>query len=392
MNHDLSASNLDIDTRLRKPYNDCILRALNPGGPLIYFIFMKDKGLWAEWKHPHERPEKYIEARNKVLAEVRQYTDGMNISKCYDFVRSLGLSTTDCVVVRKNSESYLKLIEIFNSVGFLSSFKNPDSTDSTGETKLHVNGFFNTQLNLIVIFRDEDDADSLQRTLRSEADLVHELVHGSSEYKEFYGHENLPINQRVGFIISKSSVEPLESPGYEGKFKVNIERLGGSFLEEGTAEMFAVEYLEANLPNSERIKRWKARGLDQSMEIGSDQYNEKLQKITLLNSNNGVEYILSIPIKYCFFDFDGQVGFNPHRFFQAYALELLCARLPELRGALIKSRDDVNGVREVIKLLNSLDSNLYVDLRELSENVADSVEGFFRITKLVGGSILAEKK
>lgn len=344
---------------------------------------MEKQPRYPKWERPHEMPDKYIQARQRILTEVGQNREGLNIDRCYDFIRSLGLGTTDCIVVTRGSEDYLKLINIkAEAAGFV------------GDIPNNWGGLYDNNLNLIFVFRDEPDQDEVSQTMRSESTLVHELVHGSSKYKEFHGLEVQPINQRTGFAIKRSSVKVLEGSNDGNdvlRMHVNVEDLGGSFLEEGIAEMLAIEYSEANLPDSEKVRRLNALDLDENIETGSDQYRGKLATINLLDSDSGAKYKLSLPIKYSFFT-KGEFSYcNPFRFFQAYALELLCDRLPELRQSLLDSRHDVNALRKVIKLLNSLDSNLYVDLRNLSEDIGGSAEGFVRVAKIIGG-VLVEVK
>lgn len=273
----------------------------------------------------HLNPDAPIETGSKIHADMNDYrrnifeslpnrTEGINTAQISSYFRDRGLKERPYILL--SDDDITKLNQIAESFG-MAPFPVPV------EENIHY-GVVSMGTDFAQIYRSPEMEEEYG-TAFTEAMIVHELAHASSNWNEWEinhsgpGARNLHA-KRLGQIVHRSNGP--EQPAFEGNPN------HGSFVEEGFAQYIANDYLKTT---------------SQTMPSGysSDIYSNMASK----------------------------------------AIEEIMEVVPSFLDTLIQARNDVNGLRHVAMTLNRLKSHLYDDLSNVPYTKDGYYEGYGRVSQ-----------
>jgi hypothetical protein len=278
----------------------------------------------------NEMPEEWQALRAKILNNFESKNDGLDIERVKEFMKERGLPVLDFIFYEdKDIPRLQKLLSFTHTI-------DPE-----------LEGEYVPNLNLILMKRGKD-VDETGRSFYDEGNLVHELSHGVNECASYVKKEKDPVirKQRTGFAFTHQ--------GY------------GWFLEEGFADMMKGEYNKSFCPI---------------------RYREKILEKFKVPLNASLDTMLTLhgyqsSIKYFILQKSGNLGTSPSSA-ASTGIEMLCEKIPELRQTLIEARSDIEKLREIPKLINSIEPGLYMKIQQCDY----SEEEFARVQNIIKEAI-----
>lgn len=281
-----------------------------------------------------EMPLFAIGVRNGLLEEFPKHRiSGMDPERAEHFIRTQGLSPADYIVIEESDLPKFDAI-----VG--------DTNLARGGFEGGIRGIYMAEMQLAVYKKFPQTPRSSNKylyvqssPLAHEGILVHELAHASSGYNDYVSPVWYGVyTPRTGFSFLQYP-KPLP--------------IKGAFLEEGFAEMMRASYVTKYI-STDQLAFFADR-------MGLDRIKPDYTAPEVISDNR----VTPLPFKYMFFAepqlLPAAPGTSPHA---GYALELLCAKDPTLKGALVYGRWAVSGLRQIARLLNAIQPGLYMELKK----------------------------
>ena len=275
---------------------------------------------------------------------------GVNMDRVDRYIEAKGLYAAPALLLTRSEIATFR--DRLASAAFRSS-----ALDELAEPEIEggriVVGEYIAELGMVIVAIDASipDMDESIRAAYLEAFVVHEKAHGSSHISNdlTYEPEQFARRARSGFATNK--VQPGESPSIE---QASV----GSFFEEAFAEFVTGEYVrdELGLPRG----FWGDEGVP--VHKGDPELLSKIRGVYLWPQTDG--------------------GFNyGSAAIAATGMELLIDLRPELYQAVYHSRNSVNGLRQVARVVNSIEPGLYERLRQLEYSQADFFTGLSEVLR-----------
>ncbi len=293
--------------------------------------------------------------KKEILESVPSETEGLNLKRVDNFMKSLGLPVRDYVLFNdEKSKISESIIEIFKKQKY-DYDKDAYSFDWAA--------MCSNDLDLIFVKRDKEE-EIPNKHVDTEALLVHELAHGSS------GFSGCVVDKEDNSIDSNTNKKKVIMPRLGFSIGKSFDSKMGDFLEEGFADMLAGKYYKENMDVSVKQKLLK---------IFKHKYGDSHFFNFSTNTRSGLKN-LPIPMHHGYLSSDNSTQFS-YRItaMSAFGLELLCAKSPGLFDAMIEARADVNKLRYVIKTIDKISPGLYPELRKLKYTQKDLSEGLYLI-------------
>jgi len=120
-----------------------------------------------------EMPESWRHLRSQIFETISNRVEGLDVERATAFVRAQGLPVCDFLIFE--NEDLPKIQEILRPSGLLRGV-------FSGEVK--EKGLYIPEIDLLLVLRDTF-AENQNGSFNSEATLVHELMHASSQYKKY---------------------------------------------------------------------------------------------------------------------------------------------------------------------------------------------------------------
>jgi len=273
--------------------------------------------------------------REKILENIENKTDGLDIERVCEFMWSKNLPVSDFVFF--DVEDIPKLQEILGEKIDVRSLVSD------------AGGAYLPTLDLILIARDREK-EKINGLVYSEKVLIHEQTHAANSYDKYTKTEEGVYRPRSGFIIMRGE-----------------KLLRGCFLEEALAEMQSGDYFEQNI--SPKIKKniqqlyrdRKFVSLRAAFELLGCEVSEKYFDVI----DNGESF-----------------GWSPAAI-AATGLEMLCRKQPKLKEIIIEARSDIEKLREIPKLINDIKPGLYTEIQKCEYTAED----FIRVQNIIKEAI-----
>ena len=295
-----------------------------------------------------ERPEKWEHIRHELLS-LPQRTEGLDLQRVKDFIASKGLSAVEMIVYEENDIPKIK--EIVSGEITDDSFNNY--------------GFCAYGLGLVFVKRNAL-LEKINGPEYTESVAVHEQTHASSGYTVFLELQDKTTTGRGGFMVPRFSENGHCS-------------FHGDFFEEGFSGLLEAEFLERfGKERNHKMEEWfpDSASLDHLNEYKTEDEKIKFQ----------------IPLKYLTLLKYHQTGYSSVSI-QAFGVELLCKKIPELYDTMLRARTDINELRKIPKLINASSDGLYGRLAALSSEPDSAAKGLVIIVgELYGGNLPPNKK
>lgn len=299
----------------------------------------------------------------EIPLDVRKYQDailetfpkhaitGMDPERAEHFIRSQGLRLAEYVVIEESDVPTLN--HIIGKSGLLRG----DFQDR---------GLYAPELQLAIYMKHPSTRGGQNPNkyvgsspLHREATLVHELAHGSGNFREYiYVSKTEIYTPRSGFVLTVAQHTQFH----------------GDFLEEGFADMMRARY------TSQYISK------DQTASLAEKMYLEQPGLEDTLPAPISGNRVTPLPVKYFFVkEPENQPaipGYFPHA---AYAIELLIRKNPELNDAIIRARGTVAGLRRVAQILDRIQPGLYWAIQRTPRTEDDFVKIKSRVIREIMG-------
>ncbi len=333
-------------------------------GSGINFKDIGDKEIQFPANAVKSMPEDYKILRDYLIENLSSKTEGLEIQRVNDYIKSLGLDLKKIIVLESTDLRKLnyQLTSLFQSL-------------EIPEFEPQCLGRYLSEIDLVIIIRNRD-FERLNGTIFTESLLVHELAHGSYNfgfYTPLIG-DRIPTKPTDKHTFTRSGFNTLSTTE---KNKIVSNR--GNFLEEGFAEMLRANYVKSNMPEDFRKKIMNKLGHEESSPI-----NKAATKNFKLDDFN---YEYKMPIQYAYFQPDGKL-IHAASAPAGIAFELLCKKNPRLYPALIEARSSPEGLRRVAKILDVIKPGLYSKLTKLQYNDKDFTQGLkYIIDTLYNGQV-----
>ena len=268
----------------------------------------------------------FTRIREKILEKFLSKTEGINIERINSFFESKKLRTPSLLFVEEKDLPAL-LEEVNTRLG----------SDITLEGD---NGIYVPELDLAIVKR-KGRAEALNSSFHSEMIAVHEIAHGTSQFRDFY--------------FTRTESGRYDPQLLRTGFQIHDDTRWGAFFEEAFADYMCSEYALANIPED----RWQDLAQDIEEIV---QNHEPIQKNTSLlqDSPHG---IIEVPAIYTI-KVDGGVGMTASAY-AGSAIYLLKRIEPGIENVLIQSRGSVEGLRRFARIIDTLEPGLYMALRSL---------------------------
>lgn len=249
--------------------------------------------------------ESISQIRDKILDQFPISPDcGLNLTRVENYIQSLGLKVLPYIVIPQH--------DVRKVAGIANRGRKVKSLFLSGNRQL---AFTISDLDLTILIMPK----KLHCPIIYEGALAHEFWHQNSTHP----------GTRIGFDLDHKG------------------RRYGVFLEEGSADLVAADYIDINASKNDLHIMSKAM----RRKIFSP--NDKVTVVPLLRQNP-----LNLPIKYVVFDEDKKPNFTPS-VFAGYSLELLCEQIPGLMDNLVLSRTSREGLQSTRDLLNNFAPGLF---------------------------------
>lgn len=178
-----------------------------------------------------------------------------------------------------------------------------------------------------------------------ESRLIHESVHGSG-VGPLSRYGDVVFTPRTGQHFRLGDVD------------------WGAFLEEGLCEMVSARYRQEYMVPL--MKGMTGRG--------------DLEEYAFLDvKNTQTDFAYSLPLRYFFVRTGEVLTMAGVSTVPGYALELLCHKKAELFPALVNARKEVEGLRKVAQIVNSIRQGLYSELMRINYNINDFEYGLKKV-------------
>ncbi len=263
----------------------------------------------------------YGDMRARILHEVRHEETGLNVGRVAKFLDHYGLPMHDFIAVDSNDMPALE-----NLVG------------GAGGDEAKTTGAYFAVLDLSYVVRNRA-AEAANGPELTESLLVHEIGHASAKNKPL----GLARTQsgEIGTLLLRSGFSVKDNDGEER----------GSFFEEGFAGLMEHRYVteELAMPNG-----FPQKAGSQELSLNGNPY--KLPQSFFVKSSKKNKIGISV---------------SSH---SAYGIELLIAKDPAIFDAMLKSRTDIEGLREFAKRIEALSPGLYSALSRVPYETRDFME------------------
>jgi hypothetical protein len=289
-----------------------------------------------------------IERRAKLHDTVRAYLPpsfehGLDVQRVDRFLAARGLDAPPVVLLTASTAARVRdgLARLGYSHSVLDGLASHDG---------QAEGAHFGELGIAVAMRDLA-LERLNGTAYTEAVLVHEKAHGSAVvndiviYRTQDGHAEYFPARRGFYCPDQRRRTALEDQG--------------AFLEEAFAHYLAGEYVRSELGMPNGV--WR-RGAQPSWVAGLPDLPARYLWGASTAHAKGASGVRYTPAA-----------------FAAAGLELLIDRRPELWPALVSARTSVSGLRDVARIIESVDAGLYGQLRRLDYNEKDFTAGLAAI-------------
>ncbi len=285
--------------------------------------------------------EKWKAMRELILEKIPSVEDGLNLKGAKKFLQGLNIPIKDHIFTDQ------KGLESFNTL----SSKHKFHPYLIGKFWL---GAYFEELSMVIINRSRchEDTDGPEV---SEGIYIHEQAHSLNGYKHCVVEDKKVELSRIGLAVGPYQEER------------------GIFLEEGLVDMIRAKYIEKN--SSPKLK---TAAFSHSEKERRDPNSKLLYTYTPDKNSRGPHkstFTFPMPIKYLYrASRYGRLDYIPSAL-AGFGMELLCKKSPELFETLLRARTNVEALRQVPQILNSLSPNLYPRLRSLKYTEKDFLEG-----------------
>ncbi len=283
-------------------------------------------------------PENYQKANKRFIADFESGEDGIDLSRANGFLEQYGLKPKKHVFFNEAETKKVRLMLdkyiVFNQI-----FSQEKES-----------GAFIPEIDLVLVRRinklEQDNGN-----IYTEGVYIHEQVHASG--RTFFSHND-------------KTFQTVRSGQLTAPYK-------GSFFEEALAEyikgQFILKHGEQLLENFKNKFSYIPKGT--SLKDLAGVTDSSFEELTSYQ----------IPLKYMHIN-NQKLEFPPSAI-AAYSLENLSAIEPKLIPALLKGRQDVNGLRDVVKIVDSISPGLYTELRALDYDSKDFLKGLLRVNQVM---------
>lgn len=237
--------------------------------------------------------------RERIFAEIPQDLEGINIERVEKYIQEQGYDTVPYMVIdKKNRPDLYQLM------------RTDESYSHWDENKGEEGGFYDINLQMVVIYRDQE-LEKKNSAVYTESMLVHELSHASIT--------KIAVTTSKGIRIGA----------------LDTSKNTGNFLEEGFADLNAIDYRAQFLPELEKA------ALCGELGIYAKWYKDQI--LQAMGDNDLPYFFIGSA---AFLREDGGTGVV-HSSIAASTLSIIRANNPEVWEDLKESRRDPRALRKV---------------------------------------------